>query len=199
MLVVANPGVPARDLKEFAAYAKDQAGKQALFYGSTGPGSIMNLATEVYKRDAGVAMDHVPFRGAAPLVQELVAGRIQFGGDQLSTALPHVKSGALKPLATLAAERTPTLPDVPTVRESASPTWSFAAGTASSPRPAPLSRSSPGCSRRWPGRRSIRTCGAGPRRSGPSRSIDPAELGRIVREQIDKVRPLVAELKLVVQ
>src|SRR3954465_1279084 len=51
MLVVANPGVPARDLKEFAAYAKDQAGKQALFYGSTGPGSIMNLATKVYKHD----------------------------------------------------------------------------------------------------------------------------------------------------
>jgi len=200
MLVVANPGVPARDLKEFAAYAKDQAGKQALFYGSTGPGSIMNLATEVYKRDAGVAMDHVPFRGAAPLVQELVAGRIQFGGDQLSTALPHVKSGALKPLATLAAECTPTLPDVPTVRELGFPNmelrgWNGFFAPARTPEPivARLQQEIAKAAQHPDVRRRAEEVGAEPVGS------TPAELGRIVREQIDKVRPLVAELKLVVQ
>jgi tripartite-type tricarboxylate transporter receptor subunit TctC len=119
MLLVANPSVPAKDLKEFVALAKQ--GKQPLFYGSTGPGSIMNFAGEVLKKDAGINMDHVPFRGAAPLVQELIAGRVQFGGDQLSTALEHVRSGALKPMGTLAASRIPILPDVPTVRESGFP------------------------------------------------------------------------------
>src|SRR5215213_832944 len=76
MLLVANPSVPAKDLKEFVAYAKESAGRPPLFYGSTGPGSIMNLAGEVFKRDAGVSIEHVPFRGAAPMVQELIAGRI---------------------------------------------------------------------------------------------------------------------------
>jgi tripartite-type tricarboxylate transporter receptor subunit TctC len=200
MLVVANPAVPARDLKEFAAYAKDTAGKQALFYGSTGPGSIMNLATEVFKRDAGVAMDHVPFRGAAPLVQELVAGRIQFGGDQLSTALPHVKSGALKPLATLAAERTAALPDVPTVRELGFPNmelrgWNGFFAPARTPEPivARLQQEVARAAQHPEVRRRLEEVGAEPVGS------TPAELGQIVREQIDKVRPLVSELKLVVQ
>ena len=115
MLLVANPQVAAKDLKEFIALARD--GKQPLFYGSTGPGSVMNFAGEVMKRDARIAMEHVPFRGAAPLVQELIAGRVQFGGDQLSTSLGHVRGGALKGLAVLARERVPVVPDVPTVRE----------------------------------------------------------------------------------
>jgi tripartite-type tricarboxylate transporter receptor subunit TctC len=120
MLVVAAASVPARDLREFVALARSP-GQASMFYGSTGPGSIMNLAGEVLKRDAGISMEHVPFRGAAPLVQELVAGRIQFGGDQLSTALGHVRSGTLRPMATLAAERSAALPDVPTVREQGFP------------------------------------------------------------------------------
>ncbi|HEY8611182.1 MAG TPA: tripartite tricarboxylate transporter substrate binding protein, partial [Roseomonas sp.] len=120
MLLVASSAVQARDLREFVALAKAQ-GQSGLFYGSTGPGSIMNLAGEVLKRDAGIRMEHVPFRGAAPLVQEMVAGRIQFGGDQLSTALPHVRAGSLRPMATLAAQRSAALPDVPTVREQGFP------------------------------------------------------------------------------
>ena len=96
--------MPAKDLREFVDFAR-ASGQAGLFYGSTGPGSIMNLAGEVLKRDARIAMEHVPFRGAAPLVQEMVAGRIQFGGDQLSTALGHVRAGSLKPMATLAAQR----------------------------------------------------------------------------------------------
>ena len=86
-----------------------------LFYGSTGPGSIMHLCGEVLKRDAGIKMDHVPFRGAAPLVTELLAGRIHFGGDQLSSSLQHVRTGSLKALAV--ATKSVAMPDVPTVRE----------------------------------------------------------------------------------
>lgn len=200
MVVVANPAVPARDLKEFASFAKENAGKQALFYGSTGPGSIMNLATEVFKRDAGVSMEHVPFRGAAPMVQELVAGRIQFGGDQLSTALPHVKSGALKPLATLAEQRSPALPEVPTVRELGFPNmelrgWNGFFAPARTPEPviARLQQEIAKAAQNPEIRRRLAEVGAEPVDS------TPVELGQVVREQVDKVRPAVAELKPIVQ
>src|SRR5688500_9259080 len=91
------PSVPAKHLKEFVDYAK--AATTPLDYGSTGPGSIMHLCGEVLNRDAGIKMDHVPFRGAAPLVTELLAARLHFGGDQLSSSLQHVRSGALRALA----------------------------------------------------------------------------------------------------
>ena len=200
MLLVANPAVPARDLKEFAAYAKESAGKQPLFYGSTGPSSIMNLAGEVFKRDADVSIDHVPFRGAAPMVQELVAGRVQFGGDQLSTALPHVKSGALKPMGTLADKRSPALPEVPTVRELGFPNmelrgWNGFFAPARTPE-AVISRLQQEIARvaRRPDVQA-RLAEVGAEAVGSS----AAELGEVVRDQVAKVRPLVAELKLVVQ
>jgi tripartite-type tricarboxylate transporter receptor subunit TctC len=111
--LLAHASVPANDLKEFVAWAKQT--KDKLNYGSTGPGSIMNLMGEVLKRDGGIPMQHVPFRGAAPLVTELMSGRIQFGGDQLSSSLQHVRSGALKALAV--ATPSAAMPKVPTVRQ----------------------------------------------------------------------------------
>ena len=115
MLLLANPSVPAKDLKEFVAVAK--SAKDPMFYGSTGPGSVMNYSGELLKRDAQIKLDHIPFKGAAPLVTELLSGRIQFGGDQLSTSLQHAKSGSLRPLAVQSPKRSAALPDVPTVRE----------------------------------------------------------------------------------
>jgi tripartite-type tricarboxylate transporter receptor subunit TctC len=198
MLLVANPAVPAKDLKEFVALAKQ--GKQPLFYGSTGPGSIMNFAGEVLKRDAGITMDHVPFRGAAPLVQELVAGRVQFGGDQLSTALEHVRSGALKPMGTLAASRIPILPDVPTVRESGFPNmemrgWNGFFAPARTPEPviARLHQEIEKAAKHPDVQKRLAEVGA------EAVGSSPAELAQVVREQIAQVRPLMAELKLVVQ
>ncbi|MCA3312532.1 MAG: tripartite tricarboxylate transporter substrate binding protein, partial [Roseomonas sp.] len=82
LVILANPSVPVADLRGFTAWAKAQSSPP--FYGSTGPGSFMNMVGEVLKRDAGIAMEHVPFRGAAPMLQELIAGRVQFGGDQIS-------------------------------------------------------------------------------------------------------------------
>ena len=200
MLVVANPSVPARDLKQFAAYAKSQEGKQPLFYGSTGPGSVMNLAGEVFKRDAGITMDHVPFRGAAPLIQELIAGRVQFGGDQLSTSLEFARSGALTPLATLAASRTAALPDVPTVRELGFPNmelrgWNGFFAPAGTPEPivAKLQGAISAAASDPEVKRRLAEVGA------EAVGSTPAELGEVVREQVNKVRPLIAELKLVVQ
>ena len=136
LLLLAHPSIPARDLKEFVEFAKQT--KEPLFYGSTGPGSIMNLMGEVLKRDTGIKMDHVPFRGAAPLVQEMLSGRIQFGGDQLSSSLQHVKAGALKALAV--TTRSAALPDVPSARELGFQILTSGAGTASSRPRAPRSQ-----------------------------------------------------------
>jgi tripartite-type tricarboxylate transporter receptor subunit TctC len=111
----AHPGVPAKDLRELGQLLRAQ--KLPYNYGSTGPGSAMHVQGEAFKKAAGVEMQHVPFRGAAPLKQELLAGRIQVGGDQLSTSLAEIKAGTLKALATTASRRVAGLPDVPTVRE----------------------------------------------------------------------------------
>ncbi|WP_458095683.1 Bug family tripartite tricarboxylate transporter substrate binding protein [Roseomonas sp. WA12] len=199
MLLVASASVPARDLREFVAHAKAQ-GQAGLFYGSTGPGSIMNLAGEVLKRDAGISMEHIPFRGAAPLVQEMVAGRVQFGGDQLSTALGHVRSGTLKPMATLAAQRSAALPDVPTVREQGFPNmelrgWNGFFAPANTPQPVidRLQREIAAAAANPDVRRRMAEVGAEPVGSSP------AELRQAVSEQVAQVRPLVAELRLQVE
>jgi tripartite-type tricarboxylate transporter receptor subunit TctC len=113
-IILTQASHPANNLREFVDWAR---GRTDVFYGSTGPGSGMNLTGETLKRDTGIQMEHVPYRGAAPLVQELIAGRIQLGGDQISTGMVHVRAGTLKALATLAPRRARVLPDVPTVRE----------------------------------------------------------------------------------
>ena len=111
----ASPTVPAKDLRELAQLLRAQ--KLNYNYGSTGPGSAMHVLGEAFKKEAKVEMEHIPFKGAAPLKQELLAGRLQIGGDQLSSSLAEIKAGTLKALATTASKRIPGLPDVPTVRE----------------------------------------------------------------------------------
>ncbi len=118
-VLLVNAQVPARNLTEFVAWARAQ--NPPPFYGSTGPGSTANLVVEVLKRDGGFQMEHVPFRGAAPLVQEMLAGRIALGTDQLSSSLQHIRAGTLRPIATLSATRMRVLPEVPTVREQGFP------------------------------------------------------------------------------
>jgi tripartite-type tricarboxylate transporter receptor subunit TctC len=116
LVVTAHPDVPVKDLRELAALLKKDASLKYT-YGSTGPGSFMNVIGEAFKREAGVDMTHIPFKGAAPLKQELLAGRLHVGGDQLSSSLAEIKSGKLKALATNSSRRIPELPEVPTVRE----------------------------------------------------------------------------------
>jgi tripartite-type tricarboxylate transporter receptor subunit TctC len=116
LAITAPPSVPAKDLREFVTLLqKDRSLKYN--YGSTGPGSYMNLVGEVIKRDEKIEMTHIPLKGAAPLKQELLAGRLQLGGDQLSSSLADIRKGSLKALATNAPRRIAVLPDVPTVRE----------------------------------------------------------------------------------
>lgn len=115
-IFTANPKVPAKDLKELANLLSANRSLQ-YNYGSTGPGSAVHVLGETFKRAAKVDMEHIPFKGAAPLKQELLSGRIQIGGDQLSTSINEVKAGTLKAIATTASKRIPALPDVPTVVE----------------------------------------------------------------------------------
>ena len=112
----ASPTVPVKDLKELAALLRANPALQ-YNYGSTGPGSTMHVLGEAFKKEAKIDITHIPFKGAAPLKQEMLAGRLQVGGDQLSSSLAEIKAGTLKALATTASKRIPGLPDVPTVKE----------------------------------------------------------------------------------
>jgi tripartite-type tricarboxylate transporter receptor subunit TctC len=110
-----NPGVPAKTVAEFIAYAKANPGK--INFASFGARTISHLAIELFKSSTGVDVVHVPYQGGAPMLTDLLSGRIQAGIDALPNSLPHIKSGGVRALAVLSAKRTPALPDVPTMGE----------------------------------------------------------------------------------
>ncbi|MDI3563102.1 tripartite tricarboxylate transporter substrate binding protein [Bradyrhizobium sp. Arg816] len=114
MLVVAT-NVPAKDIGELIALAKAQPGK--LNFASSGPGSLPHLAGELFKLTAKIDIVHVPYRGAAPAVNDLLGQQVQMTFLDLPVLLPQVKAGALKPIAVGSAERSATAPDVPTTAE----------------------------------------------------------------------------------
>jgi tripartite-type tricarboxylate transporter receptor subunit TctC len=116
-----HPSVPAKTVAEFVAYARQNPGK--LNFGSAGTGGTIHLAGEMFKQMAGVEMTHVPYKGAGPALTDLLSGNIQVMFDSLSTALPPVKSGLLRPLGVSSAQRSPDLPDVPTIAESGYPDY----------------------------------------------------------------------------
>ena len=114
-VVVVNPSVPVRTLPEFIAYAKANPGK--INYGSAGQGTPQNIACELFKMMAGVDLVHVPYKGGAPAVADLMAGQVQVVFAPVSESLPHIKAGKLRPLAATTASRLAVLPDIPTVGE----------------------------------------------------------------------------------
>ena len=115
-VITSHPSVPVKDIRELGALLRGNS-KLQYNYGSTGPGSVMNVIGETFKRDAKVDMVHIAFKGAAPLKQDVLSGRVQIGGDQLSSSLAEIRAGTLKALATNGSKRIAILPDVPTVRE----------------------------------------------------------------------------------
>jgi tripartite-type tricarboxylate transporter receptor subunit TctC len=114
MLVVAG-NVPAKNMSELVALAKAQPGK--LNFASTGPGSLPHLAGELLKLTAKIDVVHVPYRGAAPAINDLLGQQVQMTFLDLPAILPHIRSGALKPIALGTNVRAPTAPDVPTTVE----------------------------------------------------------------------------------
>jgi tripartite-type tricarboxylate transporter receptor subunit TctC len=114
MLVVAG-NVPAKNMSELVALAKAQPGK--LNFASTGPGSLPHLAGELLKLTAQIDIAHVPYRGAAPAINDLLGQQVQMTFLDLPAILPHIRSGTLKPIALGTDARAPTAPDVPTTFE----------------------------------------------------------------------------------
>jgi tripartite-type tricarboxylate transporter receptor subunit TctC len=114
-VLVVNPSVPAKDLKELVALAKQKPGE--MIYASQGVGSNGHLIAEQFAQRAGIDYRHVPYKGSAPAVQDLLGGRVQLMFDNLPSALPQIQSGNLRALAVTTAERSSLLPDVPTIAE----------------------------------------------------------------------------------
>jgi tripartite-type tricarboxylate transporter receptor subunit TctC len=114
MLVVAG-NVPAKNMSELVALARAQPGK--LNFASTGPGSLPHLAGELLKLTAKIDIVHVPYRGAAPAINDLLGQQVQMTFLDLPAILPHIRSGTLKPIALGTTARAPTAPDVPTTVE----------------------------------------------------------------------------------
>ncbi len=118
-VLVVNPDVPAKTVKEFIALAKSKPGE--INFGSSGSGSSVHLSGELFNMAAGVKLTHVPYKGSAPAAVDLMSGQIQAMFDNLSTALPFIKAGKLRALAVTSAERSPAAPDIPTMAEAGLP------------------------------------------------------------------------------
>src|SRR5689334_7957067 len=114
-VLVVHPSLPVKTLQELVAYAKANPGK--VNFGSAGGGSITHLAGELLKAEAKIDIVHVPYKGAAPAVNDLLGGQVQMGIFDVPVLLGHIRSGKLRALAVTSANRAPTLPEVPTTAE----------------------------------------------------------------------------------
>jgi tripartite-type tricarboxylate transporter receptor subunit TctC len=137
-VLVVSPSIPVTNVREFIAYAKAHPGK--LNFGSGSTGSAGHLAGELFKTMAGVEMTHVPYKGAAPAMQDLVGGQIQLMFDNYASASGQIRAGKVKALAVTTAKRSTLAPDLPTIAESGLPgfdinTWFGIFAPAGTPRP----------------------------------------------------------------
>jgi len=115
LLLVVNPQVPVDSVQSLRAYASTRPGQ--LNYGSAGNGSTLHLAAELMTHETGIDIRHIPYRGTAQLITDLIGGQVDLGFVSISQAAPHVKSGALRALAVSTPIRSAILPDVPTMHE----------------------------------------------------------------------------------
>jgi tripartite-type tricarboxylate transporter receptor subunit TctC len=118
-VLVVNPSVPVNSVAELIAYAKANPGK--LNFASSGNGTSIHLSGELFKVMAGVQITHVPYKGSAPAMQDLLGGQVQLMFDNLPPSLPQIKAGKLKALAVTSTTRAAALPDVPTMAEAGLP------------------------------------------------------------------------------
>ena len=137
LIMTANNNLPAKDVRELIAYAKANPGK--ISFGSSGVGAAAHLTTELFKQTTGVDMVHVPYKGTAPALQDLIGGQIQILVDTPSSLMPHVRGGKIKALGMFSAKRLVAAPEVPTIPESGGPTlesstWVMFLAPAGTPR-----------------------------------------------------------------
>ena len=123
-LLVVNPGLPVKNVTELIAYAKANPGK--LNYGSAGNGTWNHLFAEHFKALTGIQMTHIPYKGANPAVTDVIGGQIQLSFAPFPAAVPQIKSGRLRVLGVTSVQRSPVLPDVPTIAEAGLPGYSAA-------------------------------------------------------------------------
>jgi len=118
-VIVVNPNVPIRSVKELIAYAKANPGK--LNFGSAGNGTSHHLAGELFKTMTGTDLTHIPYKGAGPMMQDLLGGQVDLAFDGMGTSASQIKSGKLRALAVASHARVPAFPDLPTVSEAGVP------------------------------------------------------------------------------
>lgn len=119
LILVVNPAVEAQSVADLIALAKERPG--TLNVASSGNGQSTHLAAEMFNAMAGIKLTHVPYKGSAPAITDVMAGHVQLMFDTVMSALPHVQAGKLRALAVSSAERAPVAPDVPTIAEAALP------------------------------------------------------------------------------
>ncbi|RZJ11645.1 MAG: tripartite tricarboxylate transporter substrate binding protein [Acidovorax sp.] len=122
-VLVAHPSVAAKNVRELIALAKAQPG--ALNYGSSGNGTILHLAAEMFVHEAQVDIKHIPYRGMGPLTADVMGGQIQLAFIAVAVAAPHVKAGTLKAIGLSSTTRSPLLPDLPTIAEQGLPQYAL--------------------------------------------------------------------------
>jgi tripartite-type tricarboxylate transporter receptor subunit TctC len=137
-ILVVNEKLPIKSVADYLQFAKDSP--QGITFASSGSGSSIHLSGEMFKMTARLNMLHVPYRGSAPAINDLLGGQVQSMFDNTPSALPHVRGGKLRAIAITSAQRSPLLPDVPTLAESGFPgfdvqSWFGLAAPAGTPRP----------------------------------------------------------------
>ena len=138
-LLVANPNQPFKTVKELIAYAKANPGK--VTFGSPGAGSSPHVSGELFASMTGTDLQHVPYKGSAPAMTDLLGNQIAIMFDNMPSAIQHVRSGKLRPIAVTTAKRSPELPDIPTIAEAGVPgyeatSWFGLFAPAATPKPA---------------------------------------------------------------
>jgi tripartite-type tricarboxylate transporter receptor subunit TctC len=137
-VLVVHPSVPARSVKELIALAKARPGE--LNYGSSGVGGFGHICGELFTLMSGTRMTHVPYKSSAPSLTDVISGQIQVLFNNMIATVPHVKTNRIRALATTGAQRSPALPDLPTIAESGlrgyeNSSWSAVAAPAGTPKP----------------------------------------------------------------
>jgi tripartite-type tricarboxylate transporter receptor subunit TctC len=138
LLIVARPSLPVKSTQDLIALAKSKPGQ--VNFASSGQGSVIHLATELFGSMAGIKMNHIPYKGTGPALTDTIGGQTDVFFSSTATAMPHVQSGKLRALAVTTAKRIPALPNVPTVAESGLPgyevvLWHGLIGPKGLPRP----------------------------------------------------------------
>ncbi|HEY6256828.1 MAG TPA: tripartite tricarboxylate transporter substrate binding protein [Xanthobacteraceae bacterium] len=194
-ILVVHPAVPAKSVGELVALAKAQPGM--INFSSGGIGTLPHLIGEYFKSHAGINVLHVPYRGGGPSIQDVVAGHIQFTFEGISVLLPLIKAGQLRALAVTSAQRSPLLPDVPTMIESGFPDFATSAWTgllapAGTP-PEAIAKLNGAVNA---GLKSTEMQAALDRLAGDALGGAPAELTKVIESDIGKWGPIVKALNL---